>query len=122
MNSATVWAMKWLGVILLAIVGVVAAIVAVEYLVVPIHSLPSFIPGGHSGNHYHKVNGHYNKRGAVAAVIAIAAFVAAGYWAYRLRRPKVAAPVAVAAPQSAAQALSVQPSTTEDGSNVEGSP
>jgi len=114
--------MKWLGIIVLAIVGVVAAIVAVEYFTVPIHSLPSFIPGGHSGNrHYHKVNGHYHKRGAVAAVIAIAAFSAAGYWAYRLRRPKVAAPVAVAAPQSAAEALSVQPSSTEDGSNEEGS-
>jgi hypothetical protein len=100
--------MKWLGVILLAIVGVVAAIVAVEYLTVPIHSLPSFIPGKHD------VNGHYHKRGAVAALIAIAAFVAAGYWAYRLRRPKEVAPVTVAAPESAAQALSVPPSTTED--------
>jgi hypothetical protein len=113
--SATVWAMKWLGVILLTILGVVAAIVAVEYLAVPIHSLPSFIPGKHN------VNGHYHKRGAVAAVIAIVAFVAAGYWAYRIRRPKEVAPVAVTAPQSAAQALSGPPTTTEYRSNEEGS-
>ena len=106
--------MKWLGIILLTILGVVAAIVAVEYLTVPIHSLPSFIPGKH------RANGHYHKRGAVAAVIAIAAFVAAGYWAYRLRRPKEAAPVVVATYDSAAQVLSGPPPTTGDGSNEEG--
>ena len=36
--------MKWVLVIVLAIIGVLAAIVAIEYFVVPIHSLPSFIP------------------------------------------------------------------------------
>src|SRR5665213_4572618 len=77
-----------------------------------------FIAKLHPGKH--RANGHYHKRGAVAAVIAIAAFVAAGYWAYRLRRPKEAAPVVVATYDSAAQVLSGPPTTTGDGSNEEG--
>jgi len=100
--------MKWIGVVILAIIGVLAAVVAIEYLTVPIHSLPSFIPGRHRG-----VNGHYHKRGAVAAVISLAAFVAAGYWAYRIRRPKEAAPVAQVPRDSADQILSGPPSTDE---------
>ena len=112
--------MKWLGVVLLVIVGVLATILAVEYLTVPIHSLPSYIPGGHSGTaHYHKVNGHYHKRGAVAALVAIVAFVGAGYWAYRLRKPEEAAPVAVAAPTTADQALSGPPPAAPDRSTEE---
>ena len=104
--------MKWIGVVLLAIIGVLAAVVAIEYLTVPIHSLPSFIPGRHRG-----VNGHYHKRGAGAAVISLAAFVAAGYWAYRIRRPKEAAPVAEVPQNSADQMLSRPLAKTEDGSN-----
>ena len=61
--------MKWILVIVLAIIGVLAAIVAIEYFVVPIHSLPSFIPG-----HRHTA-GHYRKRGAAAALIAVVALV-----------------------------------------------
>jgi hypothetical protein len=70
--------MKWIWVIVLVIIGVLAAIVAVEYLTVSIHALPSWIPG-------HKVHGrgHYRKRGAGAAVIAFVAFVVAGYLTYR---------------------------------------
>ena len=45
-----------------AIVGILALVVAVIYVAVPIHSLPSFIPGKHP------VNGHYHKRALVAAV------------------------------------------------------
>jgi flagellar basal body-associated protein FliL len=79
--------MKWLIVIILAIIGVLAAIVAVEYLTVPIHSLPSFIPG-------HKpVNGHYHKRGAVAAVIAIVALAGAAVVALRIVRSQDSQPV-----------------------------
>jgi len=111
--SATVWAMKWIGVVLLAIIGVLAAVVAVEYLTVPIHSLPSFIPG-HTRHH---INGHYHKRGAIAAVISLAAFVAAGYWAYRIRRPKEATPVVEAPRDSADQILSGPPSTDEGSSS-----
>jgi len=69
--------MKWLGVIILVIVGVVAAFFAIEYLTVSIHQLPSFVPG------HKNINGHYRKRGAIAAVIAVAAFAAAGYLAYK---------------------------------------
>ena len=105
--------MKWIGVVLLAIIGVLAAVVAVEYLTVPIHSLPSFIPG-HTRHH---INGHYHKRGAIAAVISLAAFVAAGYWAYRIRQPKEVVPVVEAPPTSADQMLSGPPATTDDGSN-----
>jgi uncharacterized membrane protein YidH (DUF202 family) len=73
--------MKWIWVILLAIIGILAAIVAIEYFVVPIHSLPSYIPGYH-----HHRRGHYHKRGAIAALIAIIALGAAGYLAYRFSR------------------------------------
>ena len=69
--------MKWIWVIVLFIIGVLAAIVAIEYLTVAIHALPSWIPGRHAGR------GHYRKRGAVAAVIAFVAFVVGGYLTYR---------------------------------------
>jgi hypothetical protein len=72
---------KWIWVILLAIIGILAAIVAVEYLTVSIHHLPSWIPG-----HKPHKRGHYHKRGAIAALIALIALVAAGYLAYRFTR------------------------------------
>ena len=70
--------MKWLPVILLAIVGVLAGIVAFEYLTVAIHALPSWIPGGHPGK------GHYHTRGAAAGLIAVVALGFAGFLAYRI--------------------------------------
>jgi hypothetical protein len=73
--------MRWIAVVLLAIIGVLAAIAAAIYLAVPIHSLPSFVPGQHSGG------GTYHKRGAVAALISLVAFVAAGGLAVYFRRP-----------------------------------
>jgi len=72
--------MKWALVIILVIIGVLAAFVAIEYFVVPIHSLPSYIPG------YRPVRGHYHKRGAIAALIAVVAFVGAALLAVRFRR------------------------------------
>jgi uncharacterized membrane protein YidH (DUF202 family) len=101
--------MKWVLVIVLAIIGVLAAIVAIEYFVVPIHSLPSFIPGRHA------TAGHYRKRGAAAALIAVVAFVAAGLLAVRFRRED-----AVAAPASAStadQLLAKPQATPEEPSN-----
>jgi uncharacterized membrane protein YidH (DUF202 family) len=95
--------MKWIWVIILAIIGILAAIVAVEYLTVAIHALPSFIPGRHPGH------GHYHKRGAIAAVIAFVALVAAGYLTLRnLRTQPAATPSAPtpAAGTSADQLLS----------------
>ena len=41
---ATVPTMKWIGVAVLAVIGIIAAFVAIEYLVVPIHSLPQLLP------------------------------------------------------------------------------
>jgi uncharacterized membrane protein YidH (DUF202 family) len=72
---------KWVGVVILVIVGVLAAIVAIEYFTVEIHALPSYIPG-HEAFKY----GHYRKRGALAALIAIVAFVLAAVLAVRIQR------------------------------------
>ena len=101
--------MKWVLVIVLAIIGVLAAIVAIEYFVVPIHSLPSFIPGRHA------TAGHYRKRGAVAALIAIVALVAAGLLAVRFRREDAASAPASAA--TADQLLAKPQATPEEPSN-----
>ena len=79
--------MKWIWVILLAIIGILAAIVAIEYFVVPIHSLPSYIPG-----YRHHRRGHYHKRGAVATVIAVVTLGAGGYLAFRFSRTRPSGP------------------------------
>lgn len=101
--------MKWIIVIVLAVIGVLAAIVAIEYFVVPIHSLPSFIPG-----HRH-TPGHYRKRGAAAALVAVVTLVAAGMLAVRFRREDSApAPT----PSSTGDQLLAQPpATTEESPN-----
>jgi hypothetical protein len=103
--------MKWIGVIILVIIGILAAIVAVEYLTVSIHNLPSFLPGPHHGR------GKEHKRGAIAAVIALVAFVGAAYWAYRIRnagRPAVAAAGPPTESSSADELLSNPVSTEGD--------
>jgi hypothetical protein len=99
--------MKWALVIVLAIIGVLAAIVAIEYFVVPIHSLPSFIPG------HRPTAGHYRKRGAAAALIAVVAFVAAGLLAARFRREDASS----ASASTADQLLAKPPATPEDPTN-----
>jgi uncharacterized membrane protein YidH (DUF202 family) len=82
--------MKWIWVIVLVIIGALATFVAIEYFTVAIHALPSFFPGQHA----HR-RGHYRKRGAVAAVIAILAFLGAAYLAYRVvQADKVGSPAA----------------------------
>ena len=68
------------GVIVLIVVGVVAAVYAFEYLTVSIHHLPSWVPGRHHGR------GHYHKRGAIFAVIAVVCLGGAGYLIYKDRR------------------------------------
>jgi drug/metabolite transporter (DMT)-like permease len=100
--------MKWVAVIVLAVIGVLAAIVAIEYFTVSIHSLPSFIPGRRP------VSGHYHKRGAVAALIAVVAFVAAAVLANRFRKEDIAAASAPASGTSADQLLAKPPTTPED--------
>jgi hypothetical protein len=104
--------MKWVGVIVLAVVGVLAAFVAIEYFTVQIHALPSYIPG-----HVDLKYGHYRKRGAVAALIAIIALAGAAFWAYRIwRSDQAAAPTASAGdvlrPQSQGPAASPEGPTT----------
>jgi hypothetical protein len=82
---------KWVVCVVLAVLGVIALIYAVIYLAVPIHSLPSFVPGKRP------VDGHYHKRALLAGVIgvvllAISAFVGLG------ARRSAAAPVGSAPP------------------------
>ncbi len=76
--------MKWFWVIVLVIVGALATFVAVEYLTVAIHALPSYIPGHKAAYPGHGERGHYHKRGAAAALVALVAFVAAGFLAWRI--------------------------------------
>ena len=98
--------MKWVLVAVLFIIAILAAFVAVEYFVVSIHSLPSFIPG------HRPVNGHYRKRGALAALVAILAVVGGVILAIRFSResrpaaPQVSAGDMLAGP---AQPQSPQP-------------
>ena len=77
---------KWVAVAIFVIAGILAIVVAIIYLTVSIHALPSFIPGKHA------VNGHYHKRGAIAAVIGIVLLAIAAVIGSRSRR-KVATPV-----------------------------
>jgi uncharacterized membrane protein len=72
---------KWAVCAIIAIVGVLALVVAVIYFTESIHSLPSFIPGKHAG-----VNGHYHKRGAIAAVIGIVLLAVAAVVGFRTSR------------------------------------
>jgi uncharacterized membrane protein YidH (DUF202 family) len=95
--------MKWVLVVLLVIIGILAAFVAIEYFVVPIHSLPSYIPG------HRPVRGHYHKRGAIAALVALIAFVAAALLAVRFRREDQSTP----STSSAGEMLSGPPATPE---------
>jgi hypothetical protein len=70
--------MKWIWIIVLALVGVIAAVFAFEYLTVGIGHLPSWIPGHVAGR-----RGHLHKRGLIAGVIAAAAFAGAGWLVYK---------------------------------------
>ena len=103
--------MKWLWVIVLVIVGILAALVAVEYLTVSIHAVPSFM-GRHRGR------GHYRKRGAVAALIAIVAFVAAGYLIWRTRRADKLALAAAGGGPAAAPAAPEAPELPTESATV----
>jgi hypothetical protein len=77
---------RWVVCGIFAVLGVLALVVAVIYFTVPIHSIPSFIPGKHP------VNGHYHKRGAVAAVIGIVLLAIAAVVGLR-NRAAPAAPI-----------------------------
>jgi uncharacterized membrane protein HdeD (DUF308 family) len=51
--------MSWLLRIVLLVLGILAVIVGIFYLVEPIHSLPSFLPGhAPHGRGYHHIRGY----------------------------------------------------------------
>ena len=66
--------------VILAVLGILGIVVAIIYVAIPIHSLPSFIPGKHA------VNGHYHKRAALSGVIGIVLLALAAVVAFRTRR------------------------------------
>jgi hypothetical protein len=95
--------MKWIWVILLVIVGAFATYVAVEYLTVSIAHIPSWFPGHKvpAPGHRH-ARGHYRKGAAGAALVALIAFVGAGYLAFRNTRTSGPARAAAAPPDTSA--------------------
>jgi len=70
--------MKWIWIAVLIVIGIVAAALAVEYLTTSIGGLPSWLPG-----HIAHTRGHRQKYGALAALVAVAAFVGAGWLIYK---------------------------------------
>ena len=58
--------------IVLAVLGILAVIVGIIYLIEPVHSLPSFFPGYAA----HK-NGHHHIRGYVAIAVGIVLLIIA---------------------------------------------
>jgi NADH:ubiquinone oxidoreductase subunit 5 (subunit L)/multisubunit Na+/H+ antiporter MnhA subunit len=72
--------MSWLVRFVLVVLGILAVVVGVIYLVEPIHSLPSFFPG-HAlhGQGYHRI------RGYIAIAVGIILLILAGI-ARRSRR------------------------------------
>jgi hypothetical protein len=70
---------KWVGVIALYIIGVLAGVVAIIWLVEPIHSVPSFLGG-------HHVRGHFQRRGEALIVLAVVLLAVAIYLTVRFRR------------------------------------
>jgi hypothetical protein len=78
--------MKWFWIAVLIIIGIVAAVFAVEYLSNSIYHLATWVPGNQHGqlNAAGKpVRGHEYKRGYAAVVIAIVAFGGAGWLIYK---------------------------------------
>jgi uncharacterized membrane protein HdeD (DUF308 family) len=61
--------------ILLVVLGILAVVVGIIYLVEPIHSLPSFFPGHSAHQHgYHRIRGYIAI--AVGVILLILAAVA----------------------------------------------
>jgi hypothetical protein len=72
--------MKWIWIAVLIVVGVIAGILAFEYLTNSIGQLPSWVPGHVS---VRKTRGHMHKRGYAAAIVAVGAFAGAGWLIYK---------------------------------------
>lgn len=64
--------MSRLVMLVLVVLGILAVVVGIIYLVEPIHSLPSFFPG-----HAAHGNGHHHIRGYIAIVVGIILVVVA---------------------------------------------
>ena len=78
--------MKWVWIVVLIAVGIVAAVFAFEYLTYSIYHLPTWVPGnahGHLTAHGKPVRGHEKKRGYAAVLVAVAAFAGAGWLIYK---------------------------------------
>jgi uncharacterized membrane protein HdeD (DUF308 family) len=72
--------MRWLVRFVLVVLGILALVAGVIYLVEPIHSLPSFLPG-----HALHGQGHHHIRGYIAIAVGIVLLILAGM-ARRSRR------------------------------------
>jgi hypothetical protein len=59
--------------VVLVVLGILAVVVGIVYLVEPIHSLPSFFPG-----HAAHGKGHHHIRGYVAIAVGIILMIIAG--------------------------------------------
>jgi flagellar basal body-associated protein FliL len=78
--------MKWIWIVVLIVVGIVAAVLAFEYLSSSIYHLPTWVPGnghGQLGANGKPVRGHEKKRGYVTAFIAVVAFASAGWLMFK---------------------------------------
>ncbi len=91
------WNWKWVGIIVLFVIGVLAGIVAIFWLTEPIHALPTIL-GGH---HHHR--GRYQRRGEALIVFAVVVLGAATYLTIRMRRAQ-RAPAPAAGPAAPAPA------------------
>ena len=72
--------MSWLVRVVLVVLGILAVVVGIIYLVEPIHSLPSFFPG-----HAPHGQSHHHIRGYIAIAVGIIFLILAGI-ARRSRR------------------------------------
>lgn len=73
--------MSRLIVVVLAVLGILALIVGIIYLVEPIHSLPSFLPG-----HAPHGRGHHHIRGYIAIVVGVILLIIAAIGGRSRRR------------------------------------
>jgi hypothetical protein len=65
--------MSRLVMVVLVVLGILAVVAGIIYLVEPIHSLPSFFPGSAAHGH-----GHHHIRGYIAIVVGIVLLILAG--------------------------------------------
>ena len=122
--SSTTW--KWIGLVVLAVIGVLALIVGIIYLAEPIHSLPAFL-GGKTPMGKHHYRGNHKRRGEALLVFAVVVLGVTAYLGYRLNRsgkPTEAGPVGSAGSGSAGStgAGSAGPVATDSSSALSAEP